>query len=328
MICELRETIADPTAHPVLDLVPPEDSFREEVVRGLQAVPKQIPSKFFYDERGSQLFDEITQLEEYYLTRTEIGILHQHIGAIVARIGLHALLVEYGSGSSLKTRIMLDHLMEPAGYVPIDISKDHLLHSAAALATAYPDLAIQPIAADYSSPLTLPEWGADNVVVFFPGSTLGNFTAGEAEAFLNQVAHVVGPGGGLLLGVDLKKDRAVLEAAYNDRKGITAAFNKNLLERINKELEGTFDLDQFTHEAFYNETEGRIEMHLRSRRNQVVQVGSDTFSFLEGETICTEYSHKYSLDDIERLTAKAGFSVEEVWMDEQQWFAVLYLVAH
>lgn len=320
-------TAPEPGLLPLLDVAPPTDTFLDEVLEGLQATPKRLPSKFFYDAEGSRLFDEITALPEYYPTRTEVGILKRYMPEMARRIGPHALVLEYGSGSSLKTRIVLDHLDAPAGYVPIDISKEHLMQSAARLAEAYPSLTIQPVAADYTTPLELPDFGAENVVVFFPGSTIGNFEPGEAGAFLRRVAQIVGPGGGLLIGADLKKDRACLERAYNDAQGVTAAFNKNVLARINRELGGTFVLNQFRHRAFYNEAHGRIEMHLVSARAQRVTIGGVPITFEEGETIRTEYSHKYSLADFRALADAAGFEVTDVWVDDEQLFSVQYLVA-
>ena len=272
----------------LIDLCPETNTFFEEVRDGLQQQQKAIPAKFFYDVRGSQLFDQITELPEYYLTRTEMGIMQRFVGEMVERIGPRALLVEYGSGSSLKTRILLDHLTDLVGYVPIDISKEHLLRSATALAAAYPGLAILPVCADYTSAFRLPDLDGARPVVYFPGSTIGNFSPDEARAFLRRIARVVGPGGGLLIGVDLKKEVAVIEAAYNDAQGVTAAFNKNMLARINRELGGTFDLDLFKHKAFYNRAHGRIEMHLVSLANQCVRIGAWQVPFRRGETLLTE----------------------------------------
>ena len=311
----------------LIDLCPETDTFFEEVRDGLQQAQKAIPPKFFYDVQGSRLFDQITELPEYYLTRTEMGIMQRFVGEMVERIGPRTLLVEYGSGSSLKTRILLDHLTDPAGYVPIDISKEHLLRSAATLAAAYPGLAILPVCADYTTAFRLPDLDGARLVVYFPGSTIGNFSPDEARAFLRRIAGIVGPGGGLLIGVDLKKDVAVIEAAYNDAQGVTGAFNKNVLVRINRELGGTFDLDRFEHEAFYNRTHGRIEMHLVSLANQCVRIGAWQVPFRRGETILTEYSHKYSLDDFAALAASAGFAVEQVWTDDEHLFSVQDLVA-
>ena len=306
----------------LIDYHPKTASFLDDVRAGLTAPRKHIPSKYFYDARGSQLFDAITRLPEYYLTRTEIGILRTNLGEIVARIGAESLIVEYGSGSSLKTRILLDALPEAAGYVPIDISREH--HR---LAERYPHLTIQPVCADYTTEFALPDFGGARPVVFFPGSTIGNFTREEAVDFLRHVASVVGPGGGLLIGVDVQKDPAIIEAAYNDAAGVTAAFNKNLLVRINRELGATFVLDQFAHRAFYHAEAGRIEMHLESLADQCVRLGDLQIRFHTGETILTEYSHKYRLDEFEALAAEAGFAVEQVWTDADGLFSVQELVA-
>jgi dimethylhistidine N-methyltransferase len=310
----------------LIDLCLEKDTFLDEVQRGLQQPQKSIPAKFFYDVRGSRLFDRITDLPEYYLTRTEMGIMKRFVGEMVEWMGPRTLLVEYGSGSSLKTRILLDHLTDPAGYVPLDISKEHLLRSAATLAAAYPDLVVLPVCADYTTAFDLPDFDGARPVVFFPGSTIGNFTPDEARAFLRRIAGSVGPGGGLLIGVDLKKDAAVIEAAYNDAQGVTAAFNKNVLARINRELGGTFDLDLFEHRAFYNRAHGRIEMHLFSLVDQCVRLGALRIPFQRGETILTEYSYKYSLDDFAALAASAGFAVEQVWTDDERLFSVQDLV--
>lgn len=305
----------------------PTSTFLEDVLAGLSRPQKAIPSKYFYDETGSKLFEEITQLPEYYLTRTEIGIMERFIDEMMERIGPRSLLVEYGSGSSLKTRIILDHLREPAGYVPIDISRDHLLESSSQLAKSYPLLNIIPISADYTTQIRLPDIRDAHPVVFFPGSTIGNFTPTEAEAFLARLAAIVGSGGGLLLGADLRKDSTVIEAAYNDSQGVTAAFNKNVLRRINRELDGTFNLDKFSHRAYFNATHSRIEMHLLSSENQCVRIGSMPFPFAAGESILTEYSYKYTQADIEGLADKAGFDVVDVWTDDLAYFSVQYLKA-
>lgn len=316
---------ASKSAH-VIDTGPPADTFLDEVRHGLAQPQKTLPSKFFYDERGSRLFDAITRLPEYYLTRTEVGIMRRYIDEMVARIGPRCLLIEYGSGSSEKTRILLDHLADPAGYVPIDISREHLLQSAEALRAAYPGLRVLPVVADYTADFALPEVEDARPVVYFPGSTVGNFTPEEAVDFLRHVAEVVGPGGGLLIGVDLRKDPAVIEAAYNDAQGVTAAFNKNILRHINRVLGGTFDLDGFAHRAFFNEEQGRIEMHLESLAEQHVRVGPHAVAFEPGETILTEYSYKYRLEDFAAIAARAGFAVEQVWTDDQQYFSIQGLV--
>jgi len=311
------------------DLNPPPARFRDEVLAGLTRAPKEIPCKFFYDDRGSALFDEICTLDAYYPTRTEVGIMRRCLPDIAARLGRACLLVEYGSGSSTKTRLLLDRLPAPAGYMPIDISRDHLMRAAADLAMAYPDVEILPVCADYTLPLHLPAWPRPVArrVVYYPGSTIGNFHPPEAEAFLRRMAGVAGPGGGLLIGVDLKKDRATLERAYDDDRGVTAAFNLNLLARINREMGADFDLDGFEHRAPYNAACGRIEMHLVSRRAQAVHFGDRVVTFTAGEPIVTEYSYKYGLAEFALLARRAGLTVDDTWTDARGWFSVQYLTA-
>lgn len=313
-------------ALPLIDQSPETDSFHDEVIAGLNKEQKEIPPKFFYDERGSKLFDAICELEEYYPTDTEMTIMRAHGGAMAAAIGPRARILEYGSGSSVKTRILLDHLEAPALYVPIDISREHLVEAANDLARDYPHVPVQPVCADYTDEIHLPDppQHAARTVVYFPGSTIGNFQPAEAQQFLEGIAEVVGPGGGLLIGVDLKKNLDVLHAAYNDSQGVTAAFNKNLLRRINRELGGTFDLDAFEHRAFWNGEEGCVEMHLVSTEDQTVRVDDQSFSFEAGETIRTEYSYKYTLDGFAHLAAETGFSIEEVWTDDKDFFSVQY----
>ena len=305
---------------------PEPDSFREAVRRGLAATPKTLPCKFLYDARGSELFDAICALDEYYPTRTEMAIMQTRIAEMAARIGPRALVVEYGSGSSTKTRILLDHLEAPAGYVPIDISREHLLGAAERLAETFPGLPVFPVCADYTAPFAVPDPGVPvrRTVAFFPGSTIGNFGPAAAARFMAQIAEVAD---GLLIGADLRKDVAVLEAAYDDAEGVTAAFNKNLLARMNRELDATFDLDAFAHRAAYNAEEGCVEMHLVSRKAQEVRVGDASFRFAEGEAIRTERSYKYTLGGFAALAEEAGFSVEEVWMDDGGLFSVQYLKA-
>jgi L-histidine Nalpha-methyltransferase len=301
--------------------------FRADVLRGLRAPQKELPCKYFYDEVGSALFEQITELEEYYPTRTELGIMERYAAEMAGLLGPRCLLIEYGSGSSLKTRHLLNRLREPAGYVPIDVSGEHLRHSARALSEEYPDVEVLSLCADFTRPLRLPACrkAASRRVVYFPGSTLGNFTPEAAQALLRQTAGLCGRGGGLLLGIDLQKTPLVIEAAYNDRRGVTAAFNRNILVRINRELGADFDVEQFSHRAFYNATQGRIEMHLVSRRDQVVRVGGVPFLFTVGESIHTENSYKYSLPVLADLARAGGFAVERVWVDEHQYFSVVYL---
>lgn len=309
------------------DYQPEAGSFREDVLAGLSATPKATPPKYFYDERGSQLFDRITELEEYYPTRTEVGIMRAHIDAMTRRIGPRALLIEYGSGSSLKTRILLDHLRSPAGYVPIEISRAHLLEATERLAEAYPSLPILPVRADYTARFDVPEPAGRVLhrVIYFPGSTIGNVEPEDAVGFMENMAAVAGAGGGLLIGVDLKKDVDVLEAAYDDAEGVTAAFNKNLLVRMNRELGADFDLDRFAHRALYNEERGCIEMHLVSLDDQEVTVGDAVFAFDEGETIRTERSYKYAPEEFADLASRAGWQTRAVWRDKRRYFSVQYL---
>jgi dimethylhistidine N-methyltransferase len=303
------------------------ERFLADVLDGLCRTARTLPCKYFYDELGSRLFDRICELDEYYLTRTELAILRR-APEMVALLGPACLLVEFGSGSGLKTRLLLDHLPEPAAYVPVDLARGHLLQSAAELAARYPGLEILPLCADFAGDLELPmpRRPAARRAVFFPGSTIGNFGPDETHQLLRRIARLCGPGGGLLLGTDLRKDPAVLEAAYNDREGVTRAFNLNLLRRINRELGADFDLDAFRHAAVYNRARGRIEMHLVSRRAQEVHVGGTAIRFAEGETICTEYSYKYDLDEFRAQAAAAGLDVARVWTDERRYFAVQYLI--
>ena len=316
-----------PALHTVQDNAPDTATFLSDVLHGLRTRPRILPPKYFYDQRGSALFDAICALEEYYPTRTEIAILREHTAEMGAVLGPECLLIEYGMGSGVKTRMLLDHLQQPAAFVPIDISCAHLQRAAAATAAAYPSLPVLPVCADFTQPYALPAppRPAQRRAVYFPGSTIGNFSPVEAAAFLAQIAQTTGPGGGALIGVDLKKDRERLERAYNDAGGVTAAFNLNLLQRINTELDGEFPLDAFAHRAFYNASAGRIEMHLESLHDQTVHVGGETFSFLTGETICTEYSHKYSLEEFAALADGAGLRVAKVWTDPAALFSVQYL---
>jgi len=309
------------------DCAPHVSNVYEDVVDGLDRTQKTLPCKYFYDERGSQLFDEICELEEYYPTRTESRILHDHIAEISARLGDDCRMVEYGSGSSTKTRILLSGVPGLKVYVPVDISREHLNATARILSHDYPGIDITPVCADYTQPFSLPRPTRPiaGTAVFFPGSTIGNFDPNEAEEFLANIARVAGPSGGLLIGVDLKKDHGILHAAYNDASGVTAAFNRNVLVHINDVLSADFNVDAFDHHAFYNEELGRIEMHLRSLADQSVNVGPRRFHFARGETIHTECSYKYSLPQFAALAGRAGFEVEQVWTDEQSLFSVQWL---
>ena len=322
-----HQTETDPSCNAVPAHQAARDQFLNDVLEGLARPWKSIPAKYFYDETGSRLFDRICELEQYYPTRTEMHIMQCNIRSIVDRIGPEALLVEYGSGSSLKTRVLLEHLERPAGYVPIDISKKHLMRSATRLRREFPEIDIYPVHADYSTDIEWPEprKPARRTVVFFPGSTIGNFEPAQAGRFLERIAAICRPNGGLLIGVDLQKDPAVLEAAYNDREGVTAAFNLNLLHRINRELGADFDVARFSHRAFYNAERGRIEMHLVSRVDQAVTVHGTTFRFEAGETIHTENSYKYTLSQFAGISRHAGLTVRQVWTDAECLFSVQYL---
>ncbi len=303
--------------------------FRAEVLEGLGGRPKRLSPKWLYDERGSELFDEITRLDEYYPTRIETALLRQYGDEMAAALGEGSVLIEYGSGSSTKTRLLLDRLNDLAAYVPIDISEEHLLKTAASLRAEYPSLSVVPVVADYTQPFDLPQAvdGGAHRVVFFPGSTIGNFHPVDARRFLTGVARLCDHDGGLLIGFDLKKDPAVLHRAYNDAAGVTAAFNLNLLRRVNRELGGTFDLDAFWPYALYNPKEGRVEMHLVSRVEQEVEVAGRRFRFDEGESLWTESSYKFSLPQFTALASRAGFEVVRTWTDADRMFAVMYLEA-
>jgi dimethylhistidine N-methyltransferase len=309
------------------DMEPESGSMREEVLSGLSRRPRHLSPKFLYDERGARLFEEITQLEEYYPTRTEVAILREHLPEMAERLGAESTIVEFGSGSGRKTRHLLDALDRPSVYVPIDISREQLLRSSRRLASAYPDIQIVPVCADYTSSFELPEAARSGrrATVFFPGSTIGNFERRAAVEFLRRVAGVVGEGGGLLIGVDLHKSPDILVPAYNDASGVTADFNLNLLRHINRELDANFDLEGFYHTAIYDLEQRRIEMRLVSERAQVVRIGGEVFEFEPGEHIVTEYSHKYSPEGFEQLAGEAGFEVEQVWFDEERLFSIQYL---
>ena len=313
----------------LLDAAPAPDEIRRDVLAGLGARPRSLPPKYFYDDRGSELFDQICELDEYYPTRTEVAIMEDYGAAMASAIGPRATLVEYGSGSSLKTEILLDALEQPVACVIIDISREPLEAAAERLRERFPSLEVLPVLADYTRPLELPEPSvtARRRVAYYPGSTIGNFRRPAAGAFLATIRQEVGDGGGLLIGVDLDKSTEILERAYDDARGITAEFNRNLLVRLNRELDADFDLEQWAHRAHYDRQAGRIEMHLVSRRDQTVHVAGETFDFAAGETICTEHSNKYRLDDFRALAEAAGWRVEQVWTDERAWFSVQYLVA-
>ncbi|MEQ8822348.1 MAG: L-histidine N(alpha)-methyltransferase [Sumerlaeia bacterium] len=322
-------TALDPTTG--TDCTPDEcarELFLAEALDGLSQPRKTLPCKYFYDARGSALFDAITELPEYYPTRTEAAILRASGGEMARAIGPAAHLIEFGSGSSTKTRILLDALIEtghaPAAYTPTDISGEHLAKSAGRLRRDYPGLCVEPVCHDYTNDLHVPPaHGARRKVVFFPGSTIGNFHPEEAEEFLGRIARLIGKGGGLLIGVDLRKDPAILEAAYDDAQGVTADFNLNLLRRLNAELGADFDLEGgWSHRALFNDEASRIEMHLVSQRRQTVRLGAERIAFAEGETIWTESSYKYTLDRFAAIAGKAGLVRKAVWMDKRRWFSL------
>ncbi|MDB5393011.1 MAG: L-histidine N(Alpha)-methyltransferase [Rhodospirillales bacterium] len=312
----------------LIDLSPSVAEFRASVWAGLAQHQKTIPAKFFYDREGSRLFEEICLTPEYYPTRTEKKLLADVVSEIAGLAGPGRAVLEFGSGAGVKTRALLDRLDAPAAYVPVEISRARLVEVTSELAADYPKIQIAPVCADYTKPFNLPSvaMGVAHWLGFFPGSTIGNFTPPQAVQFLSQVRRMLGTTGLMLIGVDLRKDIAVLNAAYNDAAGVTADFNLNLLTRINRELDGDFDLSQFGHSAFYEPEQGRIEMHLISRRAQSVNVAGRAFDFAADETIHTENSYKYDVDQFRCLAASAGWSHRAVWTDSDRLFS-LHLLA-
>jgi L-histidine Nalpha-methyltransferase len=305
------------------------EPFVADILAGLRQRPKRIAPIYFYDARGSALFDRICELPEYYPTRTETQILADQ-GADIARcIGEDALLVEFGSGSSLKTRLLLDRVPRLSAYVPVDISRSHLLNAAHGIAAAYPDIEVLPVCADFTQPFAVPkpQRPARRIVVFFPGSTIGNFDPPEALSLMRVMRDVAGAGGGLLVGADLVKDRRILLRAYDDAAGVTAAFNLNVLRRLNNELGADFDLAGFRHRAVWNESERRIEMHLVSTRAQQATLARESIDFAAGEPIVTEHCHKYTVAGFGAQAASAGWSAGSCWLDARGYFSVHYLVA-
>ena len=304
-----------------------DNDFLNDVIEGLSQNPKTLKPKYFYDNRGAQLFTEICTTPEYYPTRTEIKILNQNAENIASQIGDNTALIEYGSGALEKIKILLNFLNEPVGLIPVDISEDQLFESAKNLENLYPDLEILPVAADFTKPIPIPEFShpPKRYVAFFPGSTIGNFEPDLAIQFLEGVTKTIGLDGLLLIGFDLKKDIETLLAAYDDQRGITSSFNKNLLSRINDELGGNFNLDTFEHVARYNENKGRIEMHLKSTTEQTVSINKELFEFLEGETIHTENCYKFTKESFTAMSSKAGLYPVKTWTDDQNLFAVMLL---
>ncbi|MBC7906817.1 MAG: L-histidine N(alpha)-methyltransferase [Rhodospirillaceae bacterium] len=308
--------------------VMPTDGFRDSMLTGLTRRPRAVPCKYLYDAEGSALFERITELEEYYPTRTEIGLLSDR-GADIARVvGAGARVVEFGAGSMRKTRLLLAALDSPAAYVPVDVAREPLLLAARRMATAYPAMTVAPMVADFNHPLVLPPdaEGHGPVLGFFPGSTIGNMMPGDARDFLRRVARLVGPGGRLLVGVDLAKDPRLLEAAYDDSQGVTTAFIRNLLARANRELDADFDIRAFDHRAWWNAREGRVEINLIASRRQTVSVAGRLFAFRRGDAIHVEDCYKYTVDQFRWLARLGGFVPEEVWVDSGNLFSLHMLL--
>jgi dimethylhistidine N-methyltransferase len=299
------------------------DSFADHVINGLGDSPKWLSAKYFYDAAGSDLFEQITQLPEYYPTRTELSILASNARAMSAYIPLAAALVEFGTGSTKKARILLNAAPQIAAYVPVDISTEFLAQEAAAVRRDLPNIVVLPVAADFTRDFDLPAQIRNRPRVgFFPGSTIGNFEPQDAAEFLRQAGRILGAGATMIVGVDRIKDEAVLNAAYDDAAGVTARFNLNILRRMNRELGGDFDLSSFRHRAFYNVADHRIEMHLESLKAQTVTVAGRAFSFAKGETIHTENSYKYTVDSFRALAADAGWRPVATWTDANDYFAM------
>jgi dimethylhistidine N-methyltransferase len=306
------------------DCHPVRTELRDEVIEGLSQPVKELPCKLFYDERGSQLFDRICELAEYYPTRTESSIMREYGSEIADAVGSKCLVIEYGSGSSEKTELLLDSLNDPVAYVPIDISREHLLESAKRISATYPPLEVMPVCADYEQPFDIPAptRPAAERLVYFPGSTIGNFHPAGAKQLLSRMVAHAGPDGRILLGVDMKKDPAILTRAYNDAEGVTAQFNMNILRRINQELGAEFDTNAFEHYAYYNDAAGRVEMHLVSRVEQTVDVDGVDIQFHQGESIWTESSYKYTIDEFAAMAAGKGLELDAVWKDDDELFSV------
>jgi dimethylhistidine N-methyltransferase len=307
--------------------VPPATSdLLSDVIASLSSDPRTLPCKYFYDERGAALFRKICELPEYYITRTEIDILDRHRAEIASQLGPNIELIGLGTGAGTKTRILIEALERPAAYIPVDISEKQLRKSTALFGKIFPDLEILPVCADYLQPVVLPSphhKPARNVV-YFPGSTIGNFEPNEALEFLRRIANVSGRGGGLLIGVDLQKDQSVIEAAYDDNARVTAQFNLNLLARLNREIGADFDLSQWRHRAIYNSEAGRIEMYLISVPDQTVHIGAREFHFRAGEKILTEHSYKHTPEGFIALARQAGFDFVKLWTDDARLFGVFY----
>lgn len=311
----------------VIESAPAADQLGLEVIEGLRKSPKELSPVWFYDELGSFLFDSICELPEYYVTRTELHIMQLHAVEMAQHIGPRAALIEFGSGTSIKTRLLLNQLDAPVVYVPVDIARDHLLDAAGDMARDYPALQVKPVCADFTQPFALPREAteADRRVVYFPGSTLGNFTSEAARDLLSVMRQMIGADGAVLIGIDLKKDPRVLQRAYDDAAGVTAEFNINALRHINRELGSNFDLDAFEHRAEWVEDASRIEMHLVSKCDQLVEVQGERIAIKKGEHLRTECCHKYTLEGFADLAARADLSVTRVWMDADRQFSVQLL---
>ncbi len=309
-----------------IDIPSQDGRFFGDVLAGLQKEQKELPSKYFYNARGSELFNAICTLDEYYIPRTEVSIMNANIEEIIGALGKKAVIIEYGCGNCTKTRILLSHLQEPVAYIPVDISSKQLITIATQLALDYPDLEILPVCADYNDNFSLPVPSkvGKKKVVYFPGSSISNFEPDTAVGFMKRIRKLYGPNGALLIGVDLKKDADVLNLAYNDSQGVTGVFNLNILERINRELDGDFQLEYFKHCAFYNQIKGRVEMHLVSLKEQVIHLDNLAIIFSEGESIWTESSYKYDIEEFICMANTAGFILEKVWADKKRWFSVMY----
>ena len=299
-----------------------------EIVDGLSGEVKKISPKYFYDQRGSQLFDEITRLPEYYLTTTELGIMRDNMDEICALVGERASLIEFGSGSSLKTRLLLDHLPALAAYVPVDISGDYLHACAAQIRDEYPHVDVLPVVADFTQHFQLPSPAITPVrnIVYFPGSTIGNFEHDAALELLRVMHHEAGENGALLIGVDLQKDPKLIERAYNDSAGVTAEFNLNMLQHLNRDYGANFDITEFAHSANYDQDNGRVVIELVSQVEQTFAIGNTEFNLANGEAILTEYSHKYTIEGFSDMVEHVGFSVAKIWTDTQCMFSVHYCV--
>lgn len=316
-------TLRHPSANGVADTSEIQEMMVRDVLAGLSQRPRRLPTKYLYDDRGSQLFEAITELPEYYLTRTELAIYDEHLADMCRTIGPDAWLIELGSGSGRKTMQLLEAMDHPAGYTPIEISPAALEESLQAIRQQLPDLNLSPLEGDFMQDVTLPAMGGQKRVVFFPGSTLGNFEDAQASALLARTARWVGKGGGLLIGVDLVKPREILVPAYSDAQGVTAAFNLNLLARLNREAGADFDLDGWAHRALWNAQRSRMESYLVSQQDQLVHLAGRTFDFARGEAVWTEQSRKYTMDTLMGLAPQ--YQLEKVWQDKRQWFAVVYL---